>query len=94
LGRCYQILYIGRKIRITKIALTFAKSGKIKSENGDFFCCQRPADMGGGLYVFRTGKTMGKKGIGSRLGIIGQINSGCEPLPGVIGEFKLSKFHV
>jgi hypothetical protein len=94
LRRGYQFLDVGGKIRIAKIAFTFPEPGKIKSKNRDSVSSQRLADMGGGLYIFRTGKAMGKKGIGNGLGIIGQIDSGGKPLSGIIAEFELFEFHI
>jgi hypothetical protein len=49
--------------------------------------------MGGGLYIFRTGKAMRKEGIGNGWGIIGQIDPGGKPLAVIIGEFEFFEMH-
>ena len=64
-GRRKQVRDVGGEVAVRKIALTLAKTGKIETQHRDTRISQRTADIGGGLQILGTGKTMCEQSIGA-----------------------------
>ena len=62
-----QVVDVARKAGVAEFALALAKAREVESQHGKAGLGERPADVRCGLEVLRTGETVGKQGVSSRL---------------------------